>query len=211
MLIGIATAANGGLTIAVGDVHLLRNASLTRPFLVAAALFAGAGALRWSARALGLSLLMAVLPIVAYPSKLERTMTIHRPLHVARDCILSVEGSGAGVGGTVYDAARPLTHHSYNFYLRALEPWVRVDHPDRAELERRLSVPGEQAPVLLRHADYSVVTDLAVSRNLPPFIGFSADPGLVVVLPGPFAKCAEPAARAGAMPIGFAVARGPSL
>jgi hypothetical protein len=137
-------------------------------------------------------------------------MTVNRPLHVARDCILSVEHSGARVGHTVYDAAGALTHHSYHFYLRALEPWERANRPDPAELERRLFVPGAQTPVLLPHADYSLVTDVAVSRNLPPFVGFSADPGLVVVLPGPFAKCAAPAARAGALPIGFAIVREPA-
>jgi hypothetical protein len=151
---------------------------------------------------------MVVLPVNVYPSKIERSLAVNRPLHVARDCILSVEHSGTPVDDTVYDAAGTLTHHSYHFYLRALEPWVRAKRPDRDELERRLFVPGKQSPVLLPHADYSLVTDVAVSRSLPPFIGFSADPGLVVVLPGPFAKCAAPAARAGAMPIGFALPRG---
>jgi 4-amino-4-deoxy-L-arabinose transferase-like glycosyltransferase len=207
LLIGIVTAVNGGLNLSVDDVRVFRNASLTRPFLVAALLLVLAGSLRWAARAIGVALLMIVLPVAVYPSKIERSMTVNRPLHVARDCILSVERSGDAVGDTVYDAAGALTHHGYHFYLRALEPWVRADRPDVAELERRLFEPGKQSPVLLRHADYSLVTDVAVSRNLPPFVGFSTDPGLVMVLPGPFAKCAAPAARAGALPIGFAIAR----
>jgi hypothetical protein len=207
ILIGAITLVKGGLNLDVAGVRLFRNASLTRPFLVAALMFALAGALRWSGRSLAVALLMIVLPVVVYPSKLERSRTIDRPLHVARDCILAVERSGAAVGDTVYDAAGVLTHHSYHFYFRALEPWQRASHPDPAELEKRLFEPGSQTPVLLPHAAYSLVTDAAVSRNRPPFVGFSADPGLVVVLPGPFARCAAPAARAGAMPIGFAIAR----
>ncbi len=210
IVIGVSTAVRGGLNLSIEDVRIFRNASLTRPFLVAALLFVLAGSLRWSARMLGVALLMIVLPVATYPSKIQRSLTVDRPLHVARDCILAVERSGAAVDDTVYDAANQLTHHSYHFYLRALEPWVRADRPDPAELERRLFEPGKQSPVLLAHADYSLVTDVAVARNLRPFVGFSADPGLVVVLPGPFASCAAPAARAGAMPIGFAIARAPS-
>jgi 4-amino-4-deoxy-L-arabinose transferase-like glycosyltransferase len=46
MVIGVITAVNGGLNLNINDVRVFRNASLTRPFLVAALLLVLAGALR---------------------------------------------------------------------------------------------------------------------------------------------------------------------
>jgi 4-amino-4-deoxy-L-arabinose transferase-like glycosyltransferase len=216
-LVGLFTAINGALDWKVGAVQVLRSASLTRPFLVGAVLLWIAGRPQWAARAVATAVLMMALPVSTYPSKLERTESIHRPLHAARDCLRAVRDSGAAVGTTVYGAASSLTHHGYNYYLREFEPWMRVAVPDAAELRRRLVEPGQQSPVILLQADYlhmalAIATDgipRTSGTSVPAggLVGFTADPGLVVLLPGPYAECAAPAVRAGARAIGFAADR----
>jgi 4-amino-4-deoxy-L-arabinose transferase-like glycosyltransferase len=210
-LTGLITAMRGGLSWDIADATVFRNRSVIRPFLIAAPLLYAAGKVRWAARSLALSILVVLLPVAAYPKRLEQAAIIDRPLRAARDCITDVRRS-TGEGATVYNAAPALTHHSYNYYFRDFEPWVRVDRPNPAELHRRLMVPGHQTPVLISDADYGVALAITeeetASGSGTPLVGFSADAGVIVLLPGPYAACAPRAAAAGAKPVGFAVGWG---
>ena len=93
--------------------------------------------------------------------------------------------------------------------------WVRVDGPDPIELRRRLLEPGQQTPVLISYDDYMRTAEAVKNAGIgsdatTPLVGFSADQGLVLLLPGPYAACAAEAARAGATPVGFRTYWGPS-
>ncbi len=200
-LIGLLTAMRGGVSWALGDVELVRNTSLTRPFLLAAVLLCIAGEVQWAARCVAAILLVLALPVASYPRTLERARSIDRPLRAASDCMLDLRRSGARVGETVYGTAA-LIPHSYNFYLRRFEPWLRANEPEPSELRHRLLEPGHQTPVIVTQDDYIRVAGGGFGMSAP-LIGFSADPGLVVLLPGPYAECALPAARAGAAALGF--------
>jgi 4-amino-4-deoxy-L-arabinose transferase-like glycosyltransferase len=203
---GLATALSGRLSWTVGEAELFRNSSVLRPFVIGALLFAVAGELRWAARSLVAPLLLIILPITAYQHSLERTATIDRPLRAARDCLVDVRQSGAAVAHTVYNAAPAMTYHSYNYYLRDFEPWVRANTPDPSELRRRLIEPGAQSPVLISELDYVRVALPVADRDgeRVDLVGFSADPGLVALMPGAFARCASAAVEAGARPVGSA-------
>ena len=208
-LIGLITAMRGGLSLDIADATVFRNESIIRPFLIAVPLLYAAGHVRWAARSLVLPILVVLLPVAAYPKTLERAAIIDRPLRAARDCITAVRRT-AGEEATVYNAAPLLTYHSYNYYFRDFEPWVRVDRPDPAELHRRLTVPGHQTPVLISDKDYSLALEMdeTASGSGTALVGFSADPGVMVLLPGPYAVCAPRAAAAGGKPVGFAVGLG---
>lgn len=208
VLTGLVTAMRGGLNVEIADVRLFRNTSIPRPFLVAALLLLVAGEVRWAARATATAVVALILPLAIYPTKLERAATIDRPLHAARDCFRDVRRSGAAVGNTIYNAAASVTPHPYNYYLREFGPWLRADEPDWRELRRRLLEPGSQTPVVISYDDYmrtaAALKDAATGQGgTAPLTGFSADQGLVVLLPGPYAPCAAHAMRAGATPVGF--------
>ena len=211
-LTGLITAMRGGLSWDIADATLLHNRSIIRPFLIAAALLYAAGHVRWAARSLAVVILVVLLPVAAYPKTLEQAAIIDRPLRAARDCITDVRRSTGG-SATLYNAAPALTHHAYSYYFRDFEPWLRVDRPERAELQRRLTVPGHQTPVLISDADYRGLA-LAISEEEPPLdagaplVGISADAGVIVLLPGPYAACAPRAAAAGGKAVGFAVGWG---
>jgi hypothetical protein len=209
VLAGVMTAARGGpFSFDLAGTEVFRNSSVLRPFMVGALLLFVAGRTRFAARFLAVPMLLAILPVEAYPARLQRIASIDRPLRTVRDCMLPVRAAAGGVH-TVYNAVPALTYHSYNYYFRGFERWVRVDRPDPDQLHERLAVPGRQTPVFLSEADYA---ELAASEpdegaqpgSGPPLLGFSADAGIVVLLPGQYAWCAAPAAAAGARPIGFA-------
>jgi 4-amino-4-deoxy-L-arabinose transferase-like glycosyltransferase len=203
---GLVTALTGRLLWTVGEVEIFRNSSVLRPFVIGALLFAIAGELRWAARSLVAPLLLMIMPLTAYQDGLKRTTTIDRPLRAARDCLVDVRRSGAAVAHTVYNAAPAMTYHSYNYYLRDFEPWVRTSTPDPSELRRRLVEAGAQSPVLISELDYIRVALPAIDQDAGRInlVGFSADPGLVALMPGAFARCAPAAVEAGAKPVGFA-------
>lgn len=199
--VAVVTALRGGIRMEAGDVELFRNTSLARPVLVASLALLAAGELRSSARALALVPLLVLLPIDRYPDTWTRAFAVDRPLRAARDCVLEVRRSGAA-GQTVYNAAPALTYHTYNYYLRGFEPWERVERPDRDHLRRRLLEPGQQSPVLISESDYLDV-GLPVVEHADRALmlsAFRADPGLMVLLPGPYARCGAPAVQAGARP-----------
>jgi 4-amino-4-deoxy-L-arabinose transferase-like glycosyltransferase len=211
-LAGLITAMRGTISWEIADATVFRNRSVIRPFLLAAALLYAAGHVRWAASALASILLVVLLPAAAYQKTLEQAAVIHRPLRAARDCITDVRRS-TGESATLYNAAPALTYHVYSYYFRDFEPWLRVDRPDPAELHRRLTVPGQQTPVLITDADYRGLALAITEEEIPsdagaPLVGFSADAGVVVLLPGPYAACASRAAAAGGKPVGFAVGWG---
>ncbi len=210
-LTGLITAMRGGLSWEIADATVFRNNSVIRPLLIAALMLYAAGHVRWAARSLAAIVLVVLLPIAAYPKRLEEAAVINRPLRAARDCIADVRRSTGET--TIYNAAPALTYHSYNYYFHDFEPWLRVHRPDPAELRRRLTVPGHQTPVLISDADYRdlalAITDGEIAAdNGAPLVGFSADAGLIVLLPGPYAACAARAVDAGGKPVGFAAAWG---
>jgi 4-amino-4-deoxy-L-arabinose transferase-like glycosyltransferase len=209
-LTALITAVHGRISWQIDAREVFQNSSLTRPLLIAALLLLAAGEVRWAARSLAVPLLLLILPMAAYSNSLKRASIVDRPLRAARDCMIDVRRSRADVGRTVYNTAPSLTYHSYNYYLRAFEPWVRVNQPDPVELRRRLLVAGQQSPVLISAPDYVRVQQTTGSganatSETRMFTGFSADPGLIVLLPGPYESCAAVAGRAGGSVVEFGV------
>jgi hypothetical protein len=115
------------------------------------------------------------------------------------------------------DAGDVVVLHPVNYYLRRLRPWTRAVRPSDPALYERLYVTGAQSPVLLpdwrqqqfmrrlRSSQADFVEEVArVSRIEPADIrARAAGPSpaqidldaAVLLLPGPYAGCADQAAR----------------
>jgi 4-amino-4-deoxy-L-arabinose transferase-like glycosyltransferase len=194
----------------IGGVELFRNSSFLRPAFVAVVLFWLAGQSRTMLR-LSTALAMAfLLPLMTYMEKIHRIGRVDHPIRAARDCIAAVEGTGAPVGHGVYDAAADL-HHAYYFYLGRIGPWVVAPQFSLDDTLARLTVPGQQTPVIIQRPDYetlaATVPPLPVTApDAPPpppdeYTPLRAtltkgavtfDDNVAMLLPGPFQACAAP-------------------
>ena len=98
--------------------------------------------------------------------------------------------------------------HNYYYYFRRLDVWERPAAPDDQHLYSRLFTSGEQAPTIILEPDYLGFLDRIDSlepsdaqRVLPPTlmlgVGYDGMTEALILLPGPFAECAEAGLRQG--------------
>lgn len=210
--VGVLALVIAGVTLVLGSWHvnigsmlLFRNSSVARPLILGMVLTWISGYARTSAFALPALALSAALPGPTYVSQVQQMTHVVHPLRTVRDCTARIQSSGLATGRGVYNAAYAQAYHSYNYYFARLGPWPVAEHPDPAELRRRLFEPAHQTPILLSSEDFSQALTLTVPEGLPnagasvgaTIDAVSADFGLVIVLPGPYGVCAAPAVAAG--------------
>lgn len=161
---------------------------------------------------LPLALILYAWPMAQYGAVLERTARIEKPMRVARDCILDqyqvLRAAVAGTRSKIYvhlPRGEGLTHNYY-YYYRAMDEWEQPEAYDDSFLETRLFVTGDQTPSLIIEEEYDRFLrgiGAADSRqeDLPGFVRLGeAMPdtrNMLLLLPGPFGACVEPAVNAG--------------
>ena len=187
------TFVRGPVSVEIGELQLFRSSSVGRAILIGAVLWWIAG---WGSalfRLVGLSLLAFWLPIPGYPYRVERFWSIDHPLKTTRECALAVRAADSRAARGVYEHSGDL-HHAYFYYLRRLGPYVPPHAARPDELQRRLTLPGEQTPVLMALAEHT--RRVAQSESLPTAIVIGE--AVVILFPGPFESCAAPVAKDGA-------------
>ena len=193
LLLAAWTTIRGRVELAWNDLTLFRSSSVERPLTIAAIGFFISTRAHAFLATLALLPLAPLLPLEAYHATLARTGTGAAPLRAIRDCGLSLRASHQ-VGEGFYNASSREVYHSYFYYLRRLGSWQSSIHPDPAEMRARLYTAGHQTPVVLSQDDFD--TWLHSRRRTPPAI--AVGDGIVVVLPGAYEACVQPAVRAGA-------------
>jgi len=186
----IATAYAGVLDVRIGDWRLIRNSGVVRPLLAATVLATAAGRLEWAGRLAIIALALALLPIDAYRTNLERLTIEDHPIRSLRDCLLRVHGErspGEGAPRLYAEPDDPPINHAVNYYVRRLQPWERGDGADDT-LRRRLRDPGHERPALIRRERYEqfAAGDAGATVTIPGVRLFE----YVLLLPGPYAVCA---------------------
>jgi len=201
LLVAVWTALAGQIRWEIGDVRLLQNSSVSRPLIIASVLFCLTGYVRAISAVLAFATVAVMLPLFAYPRTIERAMSVARPLATLRDCMLTLTRDAPGAKTHVYPTR---ISHSYSHYLRPVGPWIEhYGSPKYDEWQRRLSVPGEQAIMILLRSDYDRFTDqIANAKDRPAGFALAADIEEVVVTPRPFEACAVATVAAGAPGIG---------
>lgn len=216
--LAVWTFVAGSVTIELGGVRLLRNASVARAAVIGVIFWHLAGYGSVLLKVAGAAALALVLPISDYPRRLERLTSIDHPLQTARDCALAVQAADASVAHGVFNRSGDL-HHAYFYYLRRLGPWLTADVARPDELRRRFEGAGEQTPVTLSIQEYRRLggelpsTPYGEMRVKPPFpvatpasagLTRGLPPGIVIgdeiaiMFPGPYAVCTERVVKAGA-------------
>jgi 4-amino-4-deoxy-L-arabinose transferase-like glycosyltransferase len=205
--LGVATAIHGPITIETDGIRLFRSSSVTRVVVLGAVAWYLAGMTRAVPALTGLVIAALVLPVDGYAPRVRRLSFDNHPLRATRDCGLEVQRTHPAAARGVL-AAGAVLHHSYFFYLRHLGPYVYADATALEEVERRLHDPDSQTPVIVSVDTYKALGGTAPAggpSDTPPTPARSSErrpmpPGyaigeVIVLLPGPYGRCVEPAAH----------------
>ncbi len=194
------TLAIGPVRIAVGDMVLLKNSSIFRPWIIAAAFGLLGGQWKIVGRVLTVPVVVLwVLPLPTYRASLPRLVVEDHPMRSARDCLTDVraeirDGSPSWRGLYVAGPASAFGHQHY-YYFRGLRPWERDETPADVKLHHYLYDQSQQRPVLMDASLYGSFRTRLASGDIPAL----RDPAIstasmnlddsVLLLPGPYARC----------------------
>lgn len=216
--IGLLTAwADHSIALTVGNVRLFRNTSTIRPLLIAIPFLALAvmpGPLhRW----VSIPVLALLLPLHTYPPVVRKLVSLDSPLRAIRDCALNQIANGVAPPSGLFVSAIDFVAHPYQYYFRKLGPWASDPHRTILEARVRLFRPGRESLMVVSVEDLAVMQErwplLAVehpTRTREVYAGtdllivgaIQTEPRVLVLLPGPFRRCAAPALAAGGHPSG---------
>jgi len=206
IVVGLWTAAMGSLALEAGGVRLFKNVSIWRPLVVTLVLwwFAGRGTLALKASIA--VLLVAALPWRGYERSFASLRVSKYPLRAVGRCIRALQAADP-IGTTgIYNAWTTMNSHSYFYYWRDLG-WQDADDRSAEEIQRRLVDATAQSPVLMSIIGYDAWRQSAAAKEVAARLGrqpggIAPDPSLVMLLPGRYEVCVQPAVIAGARAIG---------
>jgi len=214
---GLATLFLGQIEITALGTRLFRNSSVVRPLMVAALCALPLVSKRYAAAVPALAVIVFLFPAQRYEVTFERALTIDAPVRAVRDCVVrKFEGlapQAAGERSRLYVHLPPgvgLTHNYY-YYFRELDVWERPGILNDEHLYTRLFAEHEQAPTIILEPDYLGFVDRldtlevgGTQRALPASlmlgVGYDGMTEALVLLPGPFADCAEAGVQRGGHP-----------
>jgi hypothetical protein len=113
----------------------------------------------------------------------------------ASDCLQRVEAQGGEPRPGLYlDLPPEVVSHGLNYYFRRVRPWQRAPAPAPDALASFLDDSASYRPMLVYDGTYQAFMHgrsdtLARARIVsPPMVSF---PDVVLLLPGPYAACAD--------------------
>jgi hypothetical protein len=216
VLLAALTAYSGPVQLEIGGIRIFSNSSVVRPALAGALCWVVAGRVDLFVTVASVVTFVVLLPFGLYPKRLDRFHIPDYPIRATRDCALQVHASGEPTRDGVLHVSGDL-HHAFYYYLRHLGRW-RPDNTLHA-LELHVDEPGRQTPVILSKEDYLAIGGKLPERaSKPPAdspagaldaaraagrlrvvpAGILISDDIVILLPGPFERCVQPAVAAGA-------------
>ena len=147
-----------------------------------------------TSRGVAAVLVASLMPFPAYRFMLTQLTVDQHPMRQASDCLQQVERSDASLAGRglYVDVPGEVMTHGMNYYFRRVRPWTRTDQADPAALAGLLSETAAARPMLVYDGTYQTYmrgADAGVRQRTvsPPMVSF---PDVVLLLPGPYARCA---------------------
>ncbi len=206
-IMSLATLFTGQLEASIFGVRLFSNSSVVRPLMIAVLCALPLLSARLGVLMPGLAIVFFLLPVQRYEITLDRALTVDSPMRTVRDCVVETyEGIRSVASGQGPSASRLYVHlpvgagltHNYYYYFRRLDVWERPTAQSDRHLHSRLFTSGEQAPTIILEPDYLSFLeriDTLDAGRLPPTlmlgVGYDGMTEALVVLPGPFAHCAD--------------------
>ena len=200
--LGVVSLVYGPVRLELGGATIFRSSGILRPIIVAVLFGLLAGANRTSSRAVVPLLVASVLPLTNYQETLTRLGTDKHPLRSSTECIRRVQAEGrAPVQGLHLDLPDSVISHPMYYYFRRIQPWTRAKSPSFSQLYQHLYEPQHLQPILAWDVTYQSFMRRPESPAGPVSTYLASPPMVVlddalVLMPGPYAACAEPDATA---------------
>jgi 4-amino-4-deoxy-L-arabinose transferase-like glycosyltransferase len=202
--LAISGIAYGTIRLDVDGMMLFKSSGVVRPIVVAvlAGLLAGAPAM--ASRAAVPLLVASILPWSTYHDTLLRLKTDRHPMRSSSECIARVQAQDAGLSPGIYlDLPDAVISHPMYYYFRRIQPWTRAASSSSPQIYQRVYEPQRAQPVLVWDQTYqqfmrdpeSSAGPVTGSLAAPPMVGLI---DALVLLPGPYAQCANVDAQASA-------------
>lgn len=195
--LAISSIVYGPVRLDVEGVTLFKSSGIVRPIVVAILAGRLAGANRTASRLAIPLLLITVLPFSIYHETLTRLTTDKHPMRSSSQCIQRVQvRGGVPAPGLYLDLPDSMISHPMYYYFRRVQPWTRAETPSFSQLYQRLYDPAHMQPALVWDATYKAFTrqpespagPVTARLASPPMVGLT---DALVLLPGPYAGCAE--------------------
>ena len=190
------------LTLLVGPINLewhgqtvFKSSGLFRPMMVALVFGLLAGAVDAGSRATAVILVSSLLPLAGYREVWSRIGAEVHPVRQARDCVRAIARQASEPGLYVDVPPEDLPYGLY-YHFRQIRPWERTAAPSPAALGAVLEDRTRPRAILVSDSTYQRYMHVAGSvdgarqrTSSPPMRTFL--PGVVLLLPGPYAACAD--------------------
>ncbi len=194
------TLAIGPVRIAVGDMVLLKNSTILRPWTIAVVFGLLGGGSKIVGRFLTIPVaVLWLLPLPTYRASLPRLVIEDHPMRSARDCLWGVrteirDGSPLWRGLYVAGPASAFGHQHY-YYFHGLRPWERDETPADFKLHQYLYDQSLQRPVLMDASLYGSFRkrlaqgDIPVLRDQAIPVAAVTLENAVLLAPGAYTRC----------------------
>jgi 4-amino-4-deoxy-L-arabinose transferase-like glycosyltransferase len=206
IVVALVTVVAGPIRISYDRTTLFRSSGVLRPAVVAIVAGVVAGAGRAATRAVVPLLAISLLPLPAYRETLSHLDDVRRPWSDAIACVQQVQAAATGrtAPGLYVDVPDQVfaVSHGLYYYFRRLRPWARAQEPSPAALAHHLDNPSGARPILVWDRTYQEFrrtsaaagagAAVGAGRTSPPMVT-ARQHEAILLLPGPFAVCAEKA------------------
>lgn len=172
---------------------LFRSAGITRPAIVALVFGLLAASFKTTSRGVAAVVIASLMPFPAYRFTLTQLTVDEHPMQQATSCLQDLERARPELAGRglYVDVPGEVMTHGMNYYFRRVRPWTRTDQAQPAALDGLLADTATPRPLLVYDGTYQAYMrgDAGIRQRTvsPPMVSF---PDVVLLLPGPYARCA---------------------
>jgi hypothetical protein len=195
--LAVITPITGGVWLRIGRTTIFRNATVSRPVVVAAILSIVLGWMQAAPWIPVAALLLVAMPFDAYRNvrflETREPKVEGAPMRTLRGCLVRLEQTGTPRG--VYVHTQGNYQWRYPYYLRDAG-WSTEEADDDRKLHDRLFLGGQVRPVFMLESDYqrirqATTTSEADARRLTAMRRLLFDDNRLLLLPDAYAACAD--------------------
>ena len=181
-----------------GDVLIFRSGSIGRPLLVALILLIVTNRVsRYVSVIIASAIIALCAPVDAYSRATTIALRYDRPMSAITHCLLRLQDRGTLTRSGMFIADWTIVTHPPYYYFRHLGPWQAGDDDWLPTLVARME---QEAPAIVGTREAPRVLAALTAAGIPPPSTMELEPGVLLLLPGTYARCTQTGLSYGGAP-----------